>query len=67
MTATRAPEPVSAPTEPQAPATVLAWHFLAYHQAREPQVVSFRFGGGATVYQNSRGRCEDAPCCGYCS
>lgn len=22
---------------------------------------------GETVYQNSRGRCEDAPCCGCCS
>ena len=26
-----------------------------------------RFAGGAEVYTNRRGRCEDAPCCGCCS
>ena len=26
-----------------------------------------RFAGGAQSYRNSRGRCEDAPCCGCCS
>lgn len=26
-----------------------------------------RFAGGATMTQNSRGRCIDAPCCGCCS
>lgn len=26
-----------------------------------------RFSSGAEAYQNSRGRCEDAPCCGCCS
>ena len=26
-----------------------------------------RFASGAEYYQNSRGRCEDAPCCGCCS
>lgn len=26
-----------------------------------------RFSSGAEVYTNSRGRCEDAPCCGCCS
>lgn len=26
-----------------------------------------RFSSGAEVYQNKRGRCEDAPCCGCCS
>ena len=26
-----------------------------------------RFSSGAVVYQNKRGRCEDAPCCGCCS
>ena len=30
--------------------------------------VAITFGAtGATMYQNSRGRCEDAPCCGCCS
>ncbi len=31
------------------------------------QIVTTRFSSGATVYRNSRGRCEDAPCCGCCS
>jgi hypothetical protein len=26
-----------------------------------------RFSSGAEMYQNPRGRCEDAPCCGCCS
>ncbi len=26
-----------------------------------------RFSSGAVMTQNSRGRCEDAPCCGCCS
>ena len=26
-----------------------------------------RFSSGETMTQNSRGRCEDAPCCGCCS
>ena len=26
-----------------------------------------RFSSGAEIYRNSRGRCEDAPCCGCCS
>jgi hypothetical protein len=32
-----------------------------------PRVVATTFNSGATVYQNSRGRCIDAPCCGCCS
>jgi hypothetical protein len=26
-----------------------------------------QLSSGAEIYQNSRGRCEDAPCCGCCS
>jgi hypothetical protein len=26
-----------------------------------------RFSGGGEWYQNKKGRCEDAPCCGCCS
>ncbi len=26
-----------------------------------------RFSSGAVTFQNNRGRCEDAPCCGCCS
>lgn len=39
----------------------------------QPSVTHARFYGGsgpgtyADVYQNSGGRCEDAPCCGCCS
>jgi hypothetical protein len=32
-----------------------------------PAVIATTFNSGATVYQNARGRCEDAPCCGCCS
>jgi hypothetical protein len=35
--------------------------------AGEPRVVTVRFGDGATYTRNSRGRCEDAPCCGCCT
>jgi hypothetical protein len=31
------------------------------------RVTVTRFNSGAVVYQNARGRCEDAPCCGCCS
>ena len=31
-----------------------------------PAVSSITTSGG-TFYQNSRGRCEDAPCCGCCT
>lgn len=32
-----------------------------------PRVIATRFNSGAVVYQNVRGRCIDAPCCGCCS
>jgi hypothetical protein len=32
-----------------------------------PRVIATTFNSGATVYQNARGRCIDAPCCGCCS
>jgi hypothetical protein len=35
--------------------------------AAAPYVITTRFNSGAVVYQNSRGRCIDAPCCGCCS
>jgi hypothetical protein len=31
------------------------------------EVITTRFSDGAVIYQNRRGRCEDAPCCGCCS
>jgi hypothetical protein len=33
----------------------------------EPRVIATTFSSGETVYVNSGGRCEDAPCCGCCS
>lgn len=27
----------------------------------------YQFAGGAEVFRNKSGRCEDAPCCGCCS
>lgn len=39
----------------------------AYFTAPSERVMSFTFSSGQTVYQNARGRCEDAPCCGCCS
>lgn len=32
-----------------------------------PSVRTIRFSTGATMTQNVRGRCEDAPCCGCCT
>ena len=32
-----------------------------------PSVISFRYSSGHTSYQNSKGRCEDATCCGCCT
>lgn len=32
-----------------------------------PRAIVTRFNSGSTIYQNTRGRCEDAPCCGCCS
>lgn len=40
---------------------------LACEKDGEPRVIATRFNSGAVVYRNSRGRCEDAPCCGCCS
>tara|TARA_R110000868_G_scaffold187072_1_gene429565 strand:- start:249 stop:548 length:300 start_codon:yes stop_codon:yes gene_type:complete len=37
-----------------------------YQDKFSPSTV-FRFSSGAVAYQNRKGRCEDAPCCGCCS
>lgn len=31
------------------------------------RINEFRFSSGHVAYRNSRGRCEDAPCCGCCT
>ena len=40
---------------------------LACAEAGAPAVHSITFNSGDTVTVNSRGRCEDAPCCGCCT
>jgi len=30
-------------------------------------IIVARFGSGAVITRNARGRCEDAPCCGCCT
>jgi hypothetical protein len=41
---------------------------LRHDRAMARQGVSvIRFSSGEVMTQNSRGRCEDAPCCGCCS
>jgi hypothetical protein len=40
---------------------------LPCFESRQPEVVVTRFSSGAEIFQNRRGRCEDAPCCGCCS
>jgi len=43
-------------------------YHLACHEEREPRVVETYFPStGNYYYQNSRGKCIDAPCCGCCS
>src|ERR1700752_3860919 len=36
-------------------------------EAGPARVIGPWFNSGSVVYRNSRGRCEDAPCCGCCS
>lgn len=40
---------------------------LACKTSGKSEVIYTRFSDGQEVYQNRRGRCEDAPCCGCCS
>jgi len=40
---------------------------LACRASGQAEVISIRFSSGAVMYQNRRGRCEDASCCGCCS
>ena len=40
---------------------------LACQESGKAEVVTFTFSSGQTMTRNSRGRCEDAPCCGCCS
>jgi hypothetical protein len=41
---------------------------LACNDAKSPRVISiYSPVSGNSWTQNSRGRCEDAPCCGCCT
>lgn len=40
---------------------------LACRDAGEAAVETVRLADGVTLIRNSRGRCEDAPCCGCCT
>jgi len=40
---------------------------LSCEAAKSPQVIVTTFNSGESVWVNSGGRCEDAPCCGCCS
>lgn len=39
----------------------------AYFTEQKDRTIVTTFSSGESVYRNSRGRCEDAPCCGCCS
>lgn len=41
-------------------------HITCFKEGKSNVIVT-RFNSGAEVYQNRKGRCEDAPCCGCCS
>lgn len=56
--------PLTGPWDQRTDTRVLADHRIG---SAAPRVIATTFNSGATVYQNSRGRCEDAPCCGCCS
>jgi len=40
---------------------------LACAESGQPQVYTVRTSSGWTGTRNTRGRCEDAPCCGCCT
>jgi hypothetical protein len=57
-------EPLTGPWDKRTDTRVLADRRIG---DAAPSVITTRFNSGAVVYQNARGRCEDAPCCGCCS
>jgi hypothetical protein len=64
-------QPLTGPWDNRTDLRVRADHRIgaaaAAAAATAPRVIATSFNSGATVYQNARGRCEDAPCCGCCS
>lgn len=53
------------PSEPYTPASRRPSSYSGNRSGYRSNV--YRFAGGAEVYRNKAGRCEDAPCCGCCS
>jgi len=61
LTTTR---PLTGPWDTRTDTRVLTDHRIG---SAAPTVIVTRFNSGATAYQNGRGRCTDAPCCGCCT
>jgi hypothetical protein len=64
-------KPLTGPWDTRTDTRVLADHRIGSaapvgHVAPK-RFIATRFNSGAVVYQNVRGRCLDAPCCGCCS
>jgi hypothetical protein len=60
-------EPLTGPWDKRTDLRVRADHRIGSAAPVPARVITTRFNSGAVVYQNSRGRCIDAPCCGCCS
>lgn len=56
-----------APDDGENPHTELAAELASDRRLARNGLTVVRFSSGAVMTQNSRGRCEDAPCCGCCS
>lgn len=59
--------PLTGPWDKRTDTRVLAPSRIGTGAPVPARVVTARFNSGAVAYVNSRGRCEDAPCCGCCS
>jgi hypothetical protein len=60
-------QPLTGPWDMRTDTRVLADRRIGLAAPVPVRMVATTFNSGATVYQNSRGRCIDAPCCGCCS
>jgi hypothetical protein len=60
-------KPLTGPWDQRTDLRVRADHRIGDPAPAPARVITTRFNSGAVVYQNSRGRCIDAPCCGCCS
>ena len=60
-------KPSTGPWDKRTDTRVFTDHRIGAAAPTPPRITVTRFNSGAVVYQNARGRCEDAPCCGCCS